>query len=78
MCDERSWFKLSVKDGLLFEDVSLTLSAAVGPFALELEDDGCVWDREASSTRSCRITVCIPQVPKPFTLCLFGLVIFLP
>lgn len=38
--DERSWFKLSVKDGLLFEDVLLTVYMAVGPFGLE--DDGCV------------------------------------
>ena len=39
---ERSSFKLSVRDGLLFVDVLLTLS--VGLFALEFEDDGCDWD----------------------------------
>ena len=41
---ERSSFKLSVRDGLLFVDVLLTLSVAVGLFALEFEDDGCDWD----------------------------------
>lgn len=41
---ERSSFKLSVGNGLLFVDVLLTLSVAVGLFALEFEDDGCDWD----------------------------------
>ena len=41
---ERSSFKLYVREGLLFVDVLLTLSVAVGLFALEFKDDGCNWD----------------------------------
>ena len=41
---ERSLFKLSMREGVLFVDVLLTLSVAVGLFALEFEDDGCDWD----------------------------------
>ena len=41
---ERSSFKLSVREGLLFVDVLLTLSVPVSLFALEFEDDGCDWD----------------------------------